>query len=284
MGCGTLKNAELGEKCTTGAISGVMFSAKKLDALNVSTAFESASTIQALMQAGIDNGRLLKLFAADKKEIGASEVVEAESDLGNYPIDTKPPTHKLQFYTSECGMKSVMSAFGDGVEGYGYLLTEKGYIQGKEDSDGDMLQISMNLYAKAIKQNDSIPDGVELSIAIRENYEANQISKKPSFELSELESIKEVKITNLVASDTLDTVVFDAKLCSGVAVTDVTLANYKVTAAGSTIVATGTAQTGSEVTLTFDAASVTGAVTVELDKPSTTSENYESDLYTTTAV
>lgn len=283
--CGTLTdNPNKTCRSTQGEMDGFLFSVRSLTALDPDSDLADTTTLQALMQADLDNGRLVKLLKQDAFEAGEPEEIEAESNQGNYKIDENPQTDTLTFYVSRCSRTSILGAFRDGKEGYIWRLTQKDYVQGIKDSSGHIRMIKAYISARPMNQSGTSPDRVEVKVTYRELWETNELSKKADFTLDDLESITEVVISNLVADDTEDTVVFDAKTCGGTAITDVTLANYNFTAGGSAITPSGITQSGSTITATFGAGEVTGTVAVTLDAPSTSAENYEiTETYSVTA-
>jgi hypothetical protein len=282
MICTNLKNANQGAATSYGKVNGYLFAGQKPAAI-VESAAKLQTTWETLMQQDIDAGRLMMISRADVVEPGEPEVQTADSENGAITIDKSLATHSYDVYADDCGMRSVLKVLGSGVTVYGYQLTKGGYIRGQKNSEGNFAPIKLYMYAHELEASSDRPDAFRLIVAPRQDFKENQWSIKPDFDIDELESIKEVLVSNLVADDTADTITFNAKYCNGCAATDPTLANYIFTAGGVTITPTGIPQTGSEIVATFAAGEVTGEVTVTLAKPSVTGENYESDTYTATA-
>lgn len=284
--CATLdSNVESGcGRKSKGEFNGLLFSTKKQTALDPTSDFTDKSTIQALMQQTLANGRLVQMQESDSLEAGEPTVEDAESNNGNYKLRQTPRQDILDFHTSECGQKSILTAFEDGVEGYIWRLTEKNELIGKDNGSGSIDQIKAFISAVYLPQVDTSPDRVRVYVTYRENFEKNQLSYQPDWELSDLESITSVYLSDIVASDADDTIVFNQKTCNGSTVTGLTLDNYIFTAGGSVITPTGIVQDGAQVTATFAADTVTGNITVKLDGPENTAENYETvKIYTATA-
>jgi hypothetical protein len=287
MDCKTLTNANAGGIETYGFTSGLLFAGKNPGGMAVSAA-KTKEAWENLMLLNTNNGRLMLINRTEQREIGEPEVISAPSDFGDIPADYKEAAHTFDKYVGDCGMKSILGSLKSGADVYGYEIKKGNYIRGTKDSEGNFAPIKMFLHAVGIQSSPDSPiDKVRISLSYRDDAFLEKIwTLKPDFDVDELTSVTDIEITELVASDSADTVEFVPKTCSGCVVSDFGLENYKFTAGGAVITptATPTQADDGKVTATFTADDVSGDIVVSADSPATTEEFYEvSGTYSVTA-
>jgi hypothetical protein len=287
MDCKTLTNANAGGPETYGYTTGLLFAGKNPGAMAESAAKDKA-TWDALMLLNENNGRVMKINRMDSTEVGEPEIISAASNFGDIPADYKEAVNTYEKYVGDCGMRSILNSLSDGVEVFGYEIKKGNFIRGIKDEDGNFAPIKMFVQAVGMDASADAPiDKVRITVSYRDDsFRKNVWTLQPDFDVDNLTSVTDIEITELVASDSADTVEFIPKTCSGCVVSDFGLENYKFTAGGAAITptATPTQADGGKVTATFTADDVSGEIVVSADSPATTEEFYEvSGTYSVTA-
>lgn len=278
-------NVNQGVVKSYGKISGMLVSAKKPDPIAVS-AVALKATFDDLMLQDLNDGRIFILKDADAFEPGSEEAKTATSENGDFQIGKTQGQHKFTFYTDDSGTKSLLKAFGSGMQVYVSFLTRGNYIRAKKNTDGQFEFVKCYIQALAADHTDNSTDAVTISVTVREDFKQNQLSIKPDFELSELSPIATVVFSEGSASAATQIVTFNANYESGCIATDFTIGNVLFTVNGTLEVPTQITNTAGVISATFALATfiATDTIGVYLSAPSVSNEFYETaEIYEITA-